>query len=78
MRNPLCWTNLPVNLNLSRHNHWQLTNQPITVLPQTTDAPQHDRTLAPKKRAPINLMKGQAPYDVAELLSGKVSNITVP
>ena len=56
------------------------TNQPAddTVLPQTTEAPQHDRNLAAKKSTPISLMKRQAPYNITELPSGRVPNITVP
>ena len=47
-----------------------------TVLPQVADG--QAQKAAAKRRAPINLMRGQPSYDVAELLSLKVPNITIP
>lgn len=52
------------------------TTRDETVLPQVADGPAQQAVA--RKKAPINFMRGQPPYDVRELLSGKVPNITVP
>ena len=44
--------------------------------PSTHRRTRDHETLAPKRKALINLTRGQQPYDVSELLSGKVPNIT--